>query len=38
MDGLEDNEDPILKAYRQTQQELKADSIQKKNEQKELKK
>ena len=38
MDGLEDKEDPILKAYRQTQQELKADSIQKKNEQKELKK
>lgn len=37
MDGLEDKEDPILKAYRQTQQELKADSIQKKNEQKELK-
>ena len=30
MDGLEDKEDPILKAYRQTQQELKADSIQKK--------
>ena len=38
MDGLEDKEDPILKAYRQTQQELKADSIQIKNEQKELKK
>ena len=38
MDGLEDKEDPILKAYRQTQQELKADSIKKKNEQKELKK
>lgn len=38
MDGLEDKEDPILKAYRQTQQELKADSIQKENEQKELKK
>ena len=38
MDDLEDKEDPILKAYRQTQQELKADSIQKKNEQKELKK
>ena len=38
MDGLEDKEDPILKAYRQTQQELKADSIQKKNEQKDLKK
>lgn len=38
MDGLEDKEDPILKAYRQTQQELKADSIQKKNEQKEQKK
>ena len=38
MDGLEDKEDPILKAYRQTQQELKADSIQKKNEKKELKK
>lgn len=35
MDGLEDKEDPILKAYRQTQLELKADSIQKKNEQKE---
>ena len=32
MDGLEDKEDPILKAYRLTQQELKADSIQKKNE------
>ena len=38
MDGLDDKEDPILKAYRLTQQELKADSIQKKNEQKELKK
>ena len=38
MDGLDDKEDPILKAYRQTQLELKADSIQKKNEQKELKK
>ena len=38
MDGLEDKEDPILKAYRQTQLELKADSIKKKNEQKELKK
>ena len=38
MDGLEDKEDPILKAYRQTPLELKADSIQKKNEQKELKK
>ena len=38
MDGLEDEEDPILKVYRQTQLELKADSIQKKNEQKELKK
>ena len=37
MDGLEDKEDPILKAYRQTQQELKADSIQKKNEEKEPK-
>ena len=32
MDGLEDKEDPILKAYRLTQQDLKADSIQKKNE------
>lgn len=32
MDGLEDKEDPILKAYRQTQLELKADSIQKKND------
>ncbi len=31
MDGLDDKEDPILKAYRQTQMELKADSIQKKN-------
>ena len=38
MDGLDDKEDPILKVYRQTQLELKADSIQKKNEQKELKK
>ena len=38
MDGLEDKEDPILKAYRQTQQELKADSIQKKNDIKEQKK
>lgn len=38
MDGLEDKEDPILKTYRQTQLELKADFIQKKNEQKELKK
>ena len=38
MDGLEDKEDPILKAYRQTQQELKADSIQKKNEEIEPKK
>jgi len=38
MDGLEDKEDPILKAYRQTQLELKADSIQKKNEQTKLKK
>ena len=37
MDGLEDKEDPILKAYRQTQQELKADSIQNKNEEKEPK-
>ena len=37
MDGLEDKEDPILKAYRQTQQELKTDSIQKKNEEKEPK-
>ena len=37
MDGLEDKEDPILKAYRQTQQELKADSIQKKNEETEPK-
>ena len=32
MDGLDDKEDPILKAYRQTQLELKADSIQKKND------
>ena len=38
MDGLDDKEDPILKAYRQTQLELKADSIQKKNEQKNLNK
>ena len=38
MDGLEDKEDPILKAYRLTQQELKADSIQKKNEIKDQKK
>ena len=38
MDGLDDKEDPILKAYRQTQLELKADSIQKKNELKEQKK
>ncbi len=38
MDGLDDKEDPILKAYRQIQQELKADSIQKENGQKELKK
>ena len=38
MDGLEDKEDPILKAYRQTQQELKADSIQKKNDIKDPKK
>ena len=38
MDGLEDKEDPILKAYRQTQQELKADSIQKKNDIKDQKK
>ena len=38
MDGLEDKEDPVLKAYRQTQLDLKADSIQKNNEQKELKK
>ena len=38
MDGLDDKEDPILKAYRLTQQELKADSIQKKNELKEPKK
>ena len=38
MDGLDDKEDPVLKAYRLTQQQLKADSIQKKNEQKELKK
>ena len=32
MDGLDDKEDPILKAYRLTQQELKADSIQKEND------
>ena len=38
MDEIEDKEDPILKAYRLTQQELKADSIQKKNELKEQKK
>ena len=38
MDGLEDKEDPILKAYRLTQQDLKADSIQKKNEIKDQKK
>ena len=38
MDGLEDKEDPILKAYRQTQLELKADSIQKKNDIKDQKK
>ena len=38
MDGLDDKEDPILKAYRLTQLELKADSIQKKNELKEQKK
>ena len=38
MDGLDDKEDPILKAYRQTQQELKADSIQKKNDIKDPKK
>ena len=38
MDGLDDKEDPILKAYRLTQQELKADSIQKKNDIKEQKK
>ena len=38
MDGLEDKEDPILKAYRLTQQELKADSIQKKNDIKDQKK
>ena len=38
MDGLEDKEDPILKAYRQTQLELKADSIQKKNDIKHQKK
>ena len=38
MDGLDEKEDPILKAYRLTQQELKADSIQKKNELKEPKK
>ena len=38
MDGLDDKEDPILKAYRLTQQELKADSIQKKNDIKDQKK
>ena len=38
MDGLEDKEDPILKAYRLTQLELKADSIQKKNDIKDPKK
>ena len=38
MDGLDDKEDPILKAYRQTQLELKADSIQKKNDIKDPKK
>ena len=38
MDGLDDKEDPILKAYRLTQQELKADSIQKKNDIKDPKK
>ena len=38
MDGLEDKEDPILKVYRQTQLELKADSIQKKNDIKDQKK
>ena len=38
MDGLDDKEDPILKAYRLTKQELKAASIQKKNELKEPKK
>ena len=38
MDGLDDKEDPILKAYRQTQLELKADSIQKKNDIKDQKK
>ena len=38
MDEIEDKEDPILKAYRLTQQELKADSIQKKNDIKEQKK
>lgn len=38
MDGLEDKEDPILKAYRLTQRDLKADSIQKKNEIKDQKK
>lgn len=38
MDGLDDKEDPILKAYRLTQQELKADSIQKKNNIKDPKK
>ena len=38
MDGLEDKEDPVLKAYRQTQLDLKADSIQKKNDIKDQKK
>ena len=38
MDGLDDKEDPVLKAYRLTQQELKADSIQKKNDIKDQKK
>ena len=38
MDGLDDKEDPILKAYRLTQLELKADSIQKKNDIKDQKK
>lgn len=32
MDGLGDDEDPILRAYRLTQQELKADSVGKKRE------
>ena len=31
MDGLDEKEDPVLKAYRQTQLELKADSLQQKN-------